>query len=164
MKRLALVAGGICISTMSIFGEVNVGDIYKINLPDVDGNTHATADGRITILVLTNQANTDKAHTLADRVPDFCLGDPTSYRMITVVVLEKKHSRPVRAIFSAVILGCLFGFAPTAIDLLGTPRLRWLRLSRRADDCRLPPLRFECLAKIVRLRILTKDVRPSARQ
>src|SRR2546423_9259411 len=103
MKRLVFIAGGICISTMSIFGEVNVGDVYKINLPDVDGNTHATADGRITILVLTNQANTDKAHTLADRVPDFCLGHPTSYRMITVVVLEKKHSRPVRAIFSAVM-------------------------------------------------------------
>ena len=34
-------------------------------------------------------------------------------------------------------------------------RLRLL-LSRRADDCRLPPLRFECLAKFVRLRIWSK--------
>ena len=79
-------------------------------------------------------------------------------------LLDRFEAGVTRAIFSAVILGCLFGFAPTAIDLLGTPRLRWLRSSRRADDCRLPPLRFECLAKIVRLRILTKDVRPSARQ
>jgi hypothetical protein len=34
-------------------------------------------------------------------------------------------------------------------------RLRLL-LSRRVDDRRLPPLRFECLAKFVRLRIWTK--------
>jgi hypothetical protein len=58
-----------------------------------------------------------------------------------------------RTIFSAVIRGFLFKLAPTAIRLRVTPRLRSLRLSRRADDCRLPPLRFECLAKIVRLRI-----------
>src|SRR5437870_6913194 len=64
-----------------------------------------------------------------------------------------------RATLSAVIRGCLFRFAPTAIGLLATRLLRWLRLSRRrrADDCRLPPLRFECLAKIVRLRILTRS-------
>jgi hypothetical protein len=31
-----------------------------------------------------------------------------------------------------------------------------LLLSRRADDCRLLPLRFECLAKFVRLRIWSK--------
>jgi hypothetical protein len=34
--------------------------------------------------------------------------------------------------------------------------LRRLLLSRRADDCRLLPLRFECLAKFVRLRIWSK--------
>ena len=33
---------------------------------------------------------------------------------------------------------------------------RRLTLSRRADDRRLLPLRFECLAKFVRLRIWTK--------
>jgi len=38
---------------------------------------------------------------------------------------------------------------------LGAVRLR-LTLSRRTDDRRLLPLRFECLAKFVRLRIWTK--------
>jgi hypothetical protein len=41
-------------------------------------------------------------------------------------------------------------------------RLRLL-LSRRADDCRLPPLRFECLANFVRLRIWSKDLQPATR-
>lgn len=58
-----------------------------------------------------------------------------------------------RTIFSAVIRGRLFRFARTAICLFATRRLRLLRLSRCADDCRLPPLRFECLAKIMRLLI-----------
>ena len=36
--------------------------------------------------------------------------------------------------------------------LFDEPR-RWTCLSPFADDCRLPPLCFECLAKMVRLRI-----------
>src|SRR5437899_12478260 len=68
-----------------------------------------------------------------------------------------------RATSSAVIRGCLFRFAPTAIGLLATRLLRWHRLSRRrrSDDCRLPPLRFGCLARIGRSNIMTKDVLPS---
>lgn len=34
--------------------------------------------------------------------------------------------------------------------------LRWACLSRFADDCRLPPLCFECLAKMDAIRDLTK--------
>ena len=75
-------------------------------------------------------------------------------------LLDRFEAGVTRAIFSAVILGCLFGFAPTAIDLLGTPRLRWLRLSRRADDCRLPPLGFECLAKVSVVKDLTETFDP----
>ncbi|PYI66670.1 MAG: hypothetical protein DMF07_03650 [Verrucomicrobia bacterium] len=59
-----------------------------------------------------------------------------------------------RAILIAEIPGCFFRFAPRATRFLETPRLRPFRLSRCADDRRLPPpLRFECLAKIVRLLI-----------
>ena len=54
-----------------------------------------------------------------------------------------------RATLSEAILGCFFRFTPMATDLFAAPRLRCFRLMRRADDCRLPPLRFECLAKIV---------------
>jgi len=91
----------------------------------------------------------------ADAIPVGSSSDPLSDRVEFGVR---------RAALSAAILGCFFRFAPTAIDLVAAPGLRRFRLMRRADDCRLPPLRFECLAKIVRLRILTKDVRPSARQ
>jgi hypothetical protein len=36
--------------------------------------------------------------------------------------------------------------------------LRWACLSRFADDCRLPPLCFECLAKMDAIRDLTKTL------
>src|SRR5258708_26365789 len=102
MKTLALVAGPICISTMSILAEPTVGQVYRINLTDVDGNALSTADGHITTVVLTSKANIDKARLVGDRIPDFCLGNPL-YRMITVVPFETKHSRPVRALMSSVM-------------------------------------------------------------
>lgn len=74
----------------------------ELNLTDVDGNVISMADGRITTVVLTTQAGTDKARAVGDRIPDFCLGNPM-YRMITVLAFEKKHSNPTRAIFSALI-------------------------------------------------------------
>ncbi len=66
-------------------------------------------------------------------------------------LLDRFGARVTRAIFRAVIRRCRFRFARTAICLFATRRLGLLRLSRCADDCRLPPLRFECLAKIIRL-------------
>jgi len=74
----------------------------SLKLVDVDGNTFSTADGHITILVLTTQAGIDKARAAGDRTPDFCLGNP-AYRMITVVVFEKNHSKPARLILSAIM-------------------------------------------------------------
>jgi len=59
----------------------------------------------------------------------------------------------MRLALTAAILGRFFRFLGRAKGLLDTPRRRWLLLSRFADDCRLLPLRFECLAKFVRLRI-----------
>ena len=89
-------------STISILAEPNVDQTYRINLADVDGNNFSTAGGRITIVVATSQANIDKARAVGDRVPDFCLANPT-YRMITVVAFESKHSAPIRAILRSVI-------------------------------------------------------------
>src|SRR6059058_865068 len=74
----------------------------SLKLVDVDGNTFSTADGHITILVLTTQAGIDKARAAGDRTPDFCLGNP-AYRMITVVVFEKNHSKPARLILGAIM-------------------------------------------------------------
>jgi hypothetical protein len=61
----------------------------------------------------------------------------------------------MRAPFRPVSRGDLLLFPCAFKRLFGALRRRLL-LSRRADDCRLPPLRFECLAKFVRLRIWSK--------
>ena len=102
MKRFFVVGSAIFISSMSILGELNVGEIYRISFVDVDGNTLSTADGRITTVVLTARSNIDRARTVGDRIPDFCLGN-SSYRMITVLAFEKNHSKPVRAILNSLV-------------------------------------------------------------
>jgi hypothetical protein len=102
MKRLILVASGICITSMSVPAELTVGQSYRVNLVDVDGNSFSTADSHITTLVLTTQSGVDKARALGDRIPNFCLGNPT-YRMITVVVFGKNHSKPTRMLLSLLM-------------------------------------------------------------
>ena len=64
----------------------------------------------------------------------------------------------MRLIFSALILE-FFRFFRRAKGLFETLRRPCLRLSRREDDCRLPPRRFECLAKFP-LRIKNAHVCP----
>ena len=89
------------IFTAAFAGSV-LGQTYSVTLTDVDGNKFATADGHVTILVVTSSTNTDKARLVGDRVPDFCLANPT-YRMITVLRFEKKHRSPMRRIINAVV-------------------------------------------------------------
>lgn len=79
----------------------SVGRIYALHLTDVDGNTLATADGHLTIIVTVKFAATDKARQVGDNVPEYCLGNP-AYRLITVVTFEKKHSGPTRSILNAL--------------------------------------------------------------
>jgi hypothetical protein len=102
MKRLILIANAICVTSMSIYADLTAGQAYRISFVDVDGNALSIADGHITTLVLITQAGSDKARTVGDHVPDFCLGNP-SYRMITVVAFEKKHSKPTRMILSSLM-------------------------------------------------------------
>ncbi len=65
--------------------------IYAFNFTDVDGHTLSTSDGHVTVVVLTTTADSEKARSVGDRVPDYCLGNP-DYRMITVLNFEKKHT------------------------------------------------------------------------
>ena len=102
MKSFVLAAGAICMLPLSILADLDAGKIFRISLTDVDGNGLSTADGHTSVLVLTNEANTERARAVADRIPDFCLGNP-QYRMITVLAFEKKHSRPVQAILKSLI-------------------------------------------------------------
>jgi len=48
---------------MSVFGEPTVGQSYRINFTDIDGNALSTAGGHITSVVLISNANVDKAHS-----------------------------------------------------------------------------------------------------
>lgn len=60
----------------------------------------------------------------------------------------------LRLALSATIRGCFLSFRRSrrATGLFDELR-RWDCLSRFADDCRLPPLCFECLAKMMGLLI-----------
>jgi len=84
----------------ALLGNLSLGQIYVLRFVDVDGHTLLTADGHVTVVVLTAQSNIDQARAVGDRVPDYCLGNPT-YRMITVLNF-KNHSRPVRMILTAL--------------------------------------------------------------
>jgi hypothetical protein len=74
---------------------------HALQLVDVDGHAHSTADGHITVLVVTDQAGSAKVRMVGDRVPDFCLGNPT-YRMITLLEFDN-HSAPVRSFLTAMV-------------------------------------------------------------
>jgi hypothetical protein len=82
--------------------DLSVGQIYSLKLLDVDGNTFNTDDGHVTTVILTRESDVDRARILGDRTPDYCLGNPT-YRMITVVDFEKKHSKPIRLILAGLV-------------------------------------------------------------
>jgi hypothetical protein len=80
--------------------ELSVNKTYSLILVDLDGRTFHTDDGHVTVIVLTTPAHLKKAETVGDRVPDYCLGNPT-FRMITVIKL-KNYIAPVRAFVASV--------------------------------------------------------------
>jgi hypothetical protein len=78
------------IPLVSVLADLSVGETYALKFVDVDGNTLSTADGHVTVIVLTTKADLPKAEAVGARIPDFCLGNP-AYRMITLVRFGK-HS------------------------------------------------------------------------
>src|SRR6266540_3044482 len=84
-------------SIAPLSGALSNGQRYRINFVDVDGNALSTADGHVTVLVLTTTADREKARTVGDRVPDYCLGNP-DYRMITIIRFIRKHGAIMRKI------------------------------------------------------------------
>ena len=69
---------------------LSIGNTYPISFVDIDDNKHSTADGHVTIVVLTTSADREQARTVGDHVPEFCLGNP-AYRMITVIHFTRRH-------------------------------------------------------------------------
>ncbi len=83
-------------------GTLSTGATYSISFVDIDGNKLSTADGHVTIVVLTTAAERPKARTVGDRVPDYCLGSP-DYRMITIIHFTGRHLTIGRRIATAFI-------------------------------------------------------------
>jgi hypothetical protein len=84
----------------SIQADSAMGRPRALNLVDVDGNKLSTADGHVTVLIVTTKADLPKAEAVGDRIPDYCLGNPT-YRMITLVEFGS-HSAPMQQFFGAM--------------------------------------------------------------
>ncbi|MEY2479774.1 MAG: hypothetical protein QOI04_701 [Verrucomicrobiota bacterium] len=81
--------------------DLSLGKIYALEFTDIDGKKISTSDGHITVIVLTTTADLTQAHAVGDRVPVYCLGNPT-YRMVSVINFQKKRSAPMRIILTAV--------------------------------------------------------------
>src|SRR6516165_2548779 len=72
------------VGAVPLSGALSNGQRYRINFVDVDGHSLSTVDGHVTVLVLTTPEDREKARSVGDRVPDYCLGNP-NYRMITIL-------------------------------------------------------------------------------
>jgi hypothetical protein len=95
------VASLLCLCRLPLLAEPSIGQIYALNFTDVDGNTLSTADGHVTVIALSKEADVDKARLVGDRVPEYCLGNPT-YRLITVIGFENGQSGPTRMILDTL--------------------------------------------------------------
>jgi len=85
-----------------IHGALSIGATYPVSFVDIDGNKLSTADGHVTVIVLTTPADREKAHTVGDRVPEYCLGNP-DYRMITIIRFARRHTVLGQKIATALI-------------------------------------------------------------
>jgi hypothetical protein len=85
-----------------LHGALSIGATYSLGFVDIDGNKHSTADGHVTVVVLTTTADREKTRTVGDRVPEHCLGNP-AYRMITIIRFARRHTVVGRRIASGPI-------------------------------------------------------------
>jgi hypothetical protein len=102
LQIFLFAAMALLLSIAPVRSTLSTGTTYPIGFVDIDGKKLSTADGHVTIVVLTTTANHEKARTVGDRVPDFCLGNP-DYRMITVVHFTARRMAIGRRIATAFI-------------------------------------------------------------
>jgi hypothetical protein len=96
------IATALFVAATPALGAPSTGTAYSINLVDLDGNKLSTADGHVTVVVLTTPADREQARTVGDHVPDFCLGNPT-YRMITIIHFTGRHMAIGRRVATAFV-------------------------------------------------------------
>jgi hypothetical protein len=85
-----------------LHGALSIGTTYSLGFVDIDGSKLSSADGHVTVIVLTTPADREKARTVGDRVPERCLGNP-DYRMITVLRFTRRHTVIGQKIASAFV-------------------------------------------------------------
>jgi hypothetical protein len=85
-----------------LHGALSNGATYSLSFVDIDGDKLSTADGHVTVLVLATTADSEKARTVGDRVPDRWLGNP-NYRMITIIRFTRKHAAIGRKIATMLV-------------------------------------------------------------
>ena len=90
------------LSATLVRGALSSGAIYPLTFVDINGNKLSTADGHVTVLVVSTTADREKARAVGDRVPDYCLGNPT-YRMITIIRFTSRHTVIGRRVATALI-------------------------------------------------------------
>lgn len=100
--QILRLAAALLLPVVPVLGTLSTGTTYSINFVDIDGNKLSTADGHFTIVVLTTPADREKARTVGDRAPEFCLGN-SAYRMITVVHFTGRHTEFGRRIATSFI-------------------------------------------------------------
>jgi hypothetical protein len=102
LQIFCLLGTTLLLSDALLPGTLSTGATYSIALVDINGNKLSTADGHVTIVVLTTAADHEKARTVSERVPDFCLGNP-DYRMITIIHFTGRHMTIGRRFATAFI-------------------------------------------------------------
>jgi hypothetical protein len=102
LQIFLLVGTALFLSGALLRGTLLTGTSYSVSFVDIDGKKLSTADGHVTIVVLTTAADHEKARIVGDHVPDFCLGNP-GYRMITVIHFTGTHMEIGRRIATAFI-------------------------------------------------------------
>lgn len=81
---------------------LSIGTTYSLSFIDIDGDKLSTADGHVTVIVLSTPADREKASAVGDRVPERCLGNP-DYRMITIVRFARRHTVIGRRIATVLV-------------------------------------------------------------
>jgi hypothetical protein len=90
------------LSGAHLHAALSIGTTHSLSFVDIDGDKLSTADGRVTVIVLTTAADREKARTVGYRVPEHCLGNP-AYRMITIIRFTRRHTVIGQRIATALV-------------------------------------------------------------
>lgn len=79
-----------------------MGETYRLVFNDVDRNQISTADGHVTLVIVTTKQDQDKARAFGDRVPDTYIGND-KYRFLTVINFQGKIHPGFRTLATAIV-------------------------------------------------------------